>query len=114
MFVAAQKVAMGSICEVDPDAYCFGVLIGEGHVLVSIELCLEKKSLLPFPTMDALTVEDAFHSIVRWSIGSLHLINEMQQTGLSMSHSNVETRVLEGQYDRVSYREVWKDRKAQL
>ena len=48
------------------------------------------------------------------SIGSLHLINEMQQTGLSMSHSNVATGVLEGQYDRVSYREVWKDRKVQL
>ena len=64
--------------------------------------------------MDALTVEDAFHSIVRWSIGSLHLINEMQQIGFSMSHDNVATGVLEGQYDRVSYREVWKDRKAQL
>ena len=114
MFVAAQKVAIGSICEVDPDAYCSGVLIREGHVSVSIELCLEKKALLPFPTMDALTVGDAFHSIVRWSIGSLHLINEMQQIGLSMSHGNAATGVFEGQYDRVSYREVWKDRKVQL
>ena len=114
MFVAAQKVAIGSICEVDPDAYCSGVLIGEGHVSVSIELCLEKKALLPFPTMDALTVGDAFHSIVRWSIGSLHLINEMQQTRLSMSQGNVAIGVLEGQYDRVSYREVWKDRRVQL
>ena len=40
MFVAAQKVAIGSICKVDPNAYYSGVLIGEDHVSVSIELCL--------------------------------------------------------------------------
>ena len=42
MFVAAQKVASGSVCEIDPNAFCSGVLIGEGNVSVSIDLCFQK------------------------------------------------------------------------
>ena len=32
MFVATQKVAIGCVCEIDPNAYCFGVLVGKGNV----------------------------------------------------------------------------------
>ena len=74
----------------------------------------ENKALLPFPTMDALRVGDAFHSNVRWSIGSLRHMNEMQHKGISI-HEGSETIEASGaQYDGVSYREVWKDRRVQL
>ena len=73
MFVATQKVAIGCVCEIDLNAYCFGVLVGKGNVSVSIDLCFEKKALLPFATMDALTVGDAFQSIVRWDMGHCNL-----------------------------------------
>ena len=104
MFVAAQKVASGSVCEIDPNAYCSRVLIGEGNVSVSIDLCFQKNIPLPFPTMDALTVLDAFHSIVRWSIGSLKHMHVMQQEGTSMPKENVAIETLEEQFDGLSYR----------
>ena len=75
MFVAAQKVAIGCVCEIDPNAYYSGVLVGKGNVSVSIDLCFEKKALLPFATMDVLIVGDAFQSIVRWDIGLLELMS---------------------------------------
>ncbi len=114
MFVATQKVASGSVCEIDPNAYCSGVLIGEGNVSVSIDLCFQKNIPLPFPTMDALRVSDAFHSIVRWSIGSLQHMHVMQQEGISMHEENIASESLEAHFDGLSYREVWKDRRVKL
>ena len=32
MFVATQKISIGSVCEVHQNAYCSGVLLGEGNV----------------------------------------------------------------------------------
>ena len=86
MFLVTQKVAIGCVCEINPNAYCSGVLVGEGNVLASIDLCFEKKALLPFATMDALTVGDAFQSIVRWDIESLQLMAQMQGTGMPESN----------------------------
>lgn len=87
------------------------MLIGEGNVSISIDFYFEKKALLPFATMDSLRVGDAFHSIVRWSIGFLQHINEMQNKGISMPEGNKAIEAIEAQYDGVSYREVWKDRR---
>ena len=68
------KGCFGCLCEIDPNAYCYGVLVGKGNVSMSIDLCFEKKALLSFATMDVLTMGDAFQSIVRWEIGSLQLM----------------------------------------
>ena len=112
MFVATQKVAIGCVCEVDPNAYCSGMLIGEGNVSVSMDLCFEKKAMLPFATMDALRVGDAFHSIVKWGIGSLQPMNKMQDQG--MCENIEEIALLETQDNLLGYREVWKDKRVQL
>ena len=74
MFVATQKVVIGCVCEIDPNAYCSSVLVGNGNVSVSIDLFFEKKALLPFATMDALIVGDASQSILRWDIGLFQLL----------------------------------------
>ena len=112
MFIATQKVAIGCVCEIDPNAYCSGVLVSKGNVSVSIDLCFEKKALLPFATMDALTVGDSFQSIVRWDIGLLQLMAQMQGTG--MPESNEANAALGAQNVALSYREVWKDKRVQL
>ncbi|MCO5559550.1 hypothetical protein L7F22_013151 [Adiantum nelumboides] len=114
MFVATQKVAIGTVFEINPSAYCSGMLIGEGNVSVSVDLCFEKKAIIPFPTMDALTVGDAFHSIVKWSSGSLQHINEMQYKGASMHEADKAEGALDAQCNGMSYREVWKDKRVQL
>ncbi|MCO5578897.1 hypothetical protein L7F22_032746 [Adiantum nelumboides] len=114
MFVATQKVAIGTVFEINPSAYCSGMLIGEGNVSVSVDLCFEKKAIIPFPTMDALTVGDAFHSIVKWSSGSLQHINEMQYKGASMHEADKAEGALDTQCNGMSYREVWKDKRVQL
>ena len=118
MFVATQKVASGSVCEIDPNAYCSGVLIGEGNVSVSIDLCFQNNTPLPFPTMDASRVADAFHSIVKWSIGSLQHMHVMQQEGTYIPKENIANEALESHLeshsDGLSYREVWKDKRVDL
>ncbi|MCO5611733.1 hypothetical protein L7F22_065991 [Adiantum nelumboides] len=90
------------------------MLIGEGNVSVSVDLCFEKKALIPFPTMDALTVGDAFHSIVKRSSGSLQHINEMQYKGASMHETDKAEGALDAQCNGMSYREVWKDKRVRL
>ncbi|MCO5572557.1 hypothetical protein L7F22_026312 [Adiantum nelumboides] len=82
------------------------MLIGESNVSVSIDLCFEKKALIPFPTMGALIVGDAFHSIVKWSNGLLQHINEMQYEGVSMHEADKATGALEAQCNGMSYKEV--------
>ncbi|MCO5549326.1 hypothetical protein L7F22_002794 [Adiantum nelumboides] len=114
MFVATQKVAIGTVFEINPSAYCSGMLIGEGNVSVSVDLCFEKKALIPFPTMDALTVGDASHSIVKWSSGSLQHINEMQYKGASLHEADKAEGALDAQCNGMSYMEVWKDKRVQL
>ncbi|MCO5550484.1 hypothetical protein L7F22_003971, partial [Adiantum nelumboides] len=114
MFVATQKVAIGTVFEINPSAYCSGMLIGEGNVSVSVDLCFEKKAIVSFPTMDALIVGDAFHSIVKWSSGSLQHINEMQYKGASMHEADKAEGALDAQCNGMSYREVWKDKRVQL
>ena len=79
---------------------------------MSIDLCFEKKALLPFAIMDALTVGDAFQIIVRWDIGSLQLMAQMKGTG--MPESNEANAALGAQNVVLSYREVWKDKRVQL
>ena len=101
MFVATQKVAIGCVCDIDPNAYCYSVLVSKGNILVSIDLCFEKKALLSFATMDALTVGDAFQSIVRWDIGSLQLMDRMQCIG--MPESNEANAALDAQNAILSY-----------
>ena len=59
-------------------------------------------------------MSDAFHSIVRWNIGSLQHMHVMQHEGTSMPEENVATEALEAQFDGLSYREVWKDRRVNL
>ncbi|MCO5602948.1 hypothetical protein L7F22_057089 [Adiantum nelumboides] len=114
VFVATQKVAIGTVFEINPSAYCSGMLIGEGNVSVLVDLCFEKKAIIPFPTMDALTVGDAFHSIVKWSSGSLQHINEMQYKEASMHEADKAEGALDAQCNGMSYREVWKDKRVQL
>ena len=90
MFVATQKVAIGCVCEIDPNSYCSGVLVGKDNVLVSIDLCFEKKALLPFATMDALAVGDAFQSIVKWYIELLQLMAQMKHIGMLESNDTLQ------------------------
>ena len=76
----------------------------EDNVSISIDLCFEKKALLSIPTMDALRVRHAFHSIVKWSFGSLQHMHDMQHK--RMLEGNEVVAIQEAQLDGVNYREV--------
>ncbi|GMN64472.1 hypothetical protein TIFTF001_033542 [Ficus carica] len=63
-----------------------GIPLGEGNVRVSINVPKLKKSLLPIPTYDATTVEDAVNGFVAWPKSLVKLDMSMNKASRGPSH----------------------------
>ena len=114
MYINGRLVAIGSVCETNPKSHCSTVAIGEGNVSILVEICVQKDAILPFPTMDATRVWEAFHSIIKWSIDSLQHVSRMPEGEDHAQRQNVSNEMLLMPHNWFSYREAWKGKKVQL
>ena len=100
-----SRKGCGVIHCVDPLGKCGCDYIGIGCVSVHVTQSFENTWPLPFPTIEAKTMETAIGSIIRWPINLLVLDNEK-------FHNNFETD-LELQ-DASLIRDSWRKKRVYL
>lgn len=92
LLMSKQVVGEGTIHSNDPLATCHFVTLGADKISVVIKKALAKNMVLPYPTEDASTMEEAIGSFVLWNRQEIALVGN-PRLGLGRHEKTRGTRV---------------------
>ncbi|KAL3682631.1 hypothetical protein R1sor_000653 [Riccia sorocarpa] len=117
--VKGRVVALAAVESRDEAGVCQGKILGPGRVKVAILTVFDSDCMLPYPTLDATTIQEAINSYVMWDASETLLVessSDSHMERLATSSSKTEVVMMQGDSESGERREAesdlekWKNR----
>ncbi|KAL3697264.1 hypothetical protein R1sor_011340 [Riccia sorocarpa] len=117
--VKGRVVALAAVESRDEAGVCQGKILDPGRVKMAILTVFDSDCMLPYPTLDATTVQEAINSYVMWDASETLLVESSSDSHterLATSSSKTEVVIMQGDSESGERREAesdlekWKNR----